>query len=122
MLIEHMKQGLSFDAFGAVVNVTRKTLYNWTRAFPDFQESKEIGESHSRMVWEKMGMVLIARGGGNGSAATYIFNMKNRFGYRDIPKEIDEDEPQDQKPKLHKKATPADLAHLLKIARGEKKK
>lgn len=86
-LIEHMKAGLSFEAFGAVAHVGRRTLFDWLAAFPDFQAAKEIGESHSLIVWEKEGQAIVKHGGGPGSAAVWIFNMRNRFSWRDDPKE-----------------------------------
>ncbi len=119
LLIEHMKKGLSFEAFGAEVNVSSRTLYHWQNGFPEFREAHEVGLSHSRLVWERMGMVLVARGGGNGSAAVYIVNMKNRFGWRDAPK--DEPEALDAKEAV-KALTQAERMELLKIARPEKAK
>lgn len=113
-----MKTGLSFEAFGAEVNVSARTLMNWQKHFPDFREAHEIGMSHARLVWEKMSMVLIARGGGNGSAAVHIFNLKNRFGYRDIP----QDEPEAASgAEPARPVTLEEKLELLRIARGEKK-
>lgn len=94
MLIEHMRNGLSFKSFAGVAGVQRSTLYNWLDANPEFKEAKEIGEDLSLLFWEKMGIDnIINRSesfgnnqGGNSTslnATVWIFNMKNRFGWRD---------------------------------------
>lgn len=83
MLIEHMRQGLSFESFGALVPAGKQLLYSWLEEHPQFSHAKNIGEAHSRIFWENLGLSGI-RGEIQGfSAAVYIFNMKNRFLWRD---------------------------------------
>lgn len=43
LLIEHMSNGYSFEAFGGVVRVSRQTLYTWVGKYKEFAEAKEIG-------------------------------------------------------------------------------
>ena len=43
MLITHMAQGHSFQSFGAIAKVSRRTLFNWIHQHNDFKEAKEIG-------------------------------------------------------------------------------
>lgn len=90
MLIEHMRQGFSFDSFPATVfeetkgaiRVSKASLYIWEKKYPDFLDAKSIGTSLSFNKWEKMAQdALIA--GTPFNAAVWIFNMKNRFGWRD---------------------------------------
>ena len=47
MLIEHMKKGYSFESFGADAHCSRKTLFNWLEAYPEFNEAKNIAENYS---------------------------------------------------------------------------
>jgi len=83
MLISHMAQGFSFDSFGAEINKTRDTLYRWEKRYPEFKEAKQLGFVLCRKWWENLG-----RGGAAGkiknfNAAVWIFNMKNRFAWKD---------------------------------------
>jgi transposase-like protein len=82
-LVNHGKQGLSFEAFAGEVGVCKDTLYEWVRRHEKFSYSKRIAESHSRLFWEKL-TVMIATGKIQGaSAAITIFALKNRLGWRD---------------------------------------
>lgn len=77
LLIEHMSKGFSFEAFAALVNASKQTVYNWTEQFPEFMDAKEIAFERSRLFWERVGIDIAVKGEGNATA--YIFNMKNRF-------------------------------------------
>jgi len=90
LLVVHMMQGFSFDSFPAtiyeetkgVIRVTKPTLYAWEKKYPDFLNAKSIGTSLSFKKWEKIAQdALVA--GTPFNAAVWIFNMKNRFGWRD---------------------------------------
>lgn len=81
MLVEHMKGGLSFEAFGAKVDCAEQTLYNWRDAHPEFMESYKKGLAYSLEHWEEMGHDMVLAGQGN--SAVWIFNMKNRFKWKD---------------------------------------
>ncbi len=81
-LIEHMAKGYSFETFGASVGVWTSSTYLWLK-HPKFSEAKKEGEARCRLWWEKLGM-----GGASGhlknfNAAAWIFNMKNRFHWKD---------------------------------------
>lgn len=97
-LIEHMKEGHSFETFGAIVGKSKVTLYNWCEAHPDFKEAKEKGEVLSEHWWWKKGMdhLVTYDKEVKFNAAVWIFTMKCRFGHRDgseKPKEIPDDTP-----------------------------
>ena len=93
MVIDHMATGLSFEAFAAVIGVAKETLYTWVDKHPEFMDAKKEAFEKSRLFWEKVG-VGQATGEIKGSSTTWIFNMKNRFGYRDkIEVSGDEDKP-----------------------------
>jgi len=62
-LIEHMKEGGSFESFGAAIGekygwdyaVCRKTLYLWADAQPDFLHAKGVGKEASLRWFENTG-------------------------------------------------------------------
>lgn len=82
MLIDHMKQGNSFESFGAVADCAESTLYVWRDANPEFSEAYKRGSAYSRKFWEDLGIVGTVEGK-NFNATTWIFNMKNRFKWTD---------------------------------------
>lgn len=83
MLVQHMAGGLSFESFAAVIGTHRDTLYDWEHSHPEFSDAKKRAVESGRIFWEKMGL-----GGMSGkikgfNSAVWIFNMKNRFKWRD---------------------------------------
>lgn len=86
-----MAQGLSFESFAGVLGVSDFCIENWARTHEDFHRAKTIGTQKSRLFWEKIGirgcLGLPVPGfeyqTGNFNAAVWIFNMKNRFKWRD---------------------------------------
>lgn len=91
MLIDHMSEGLSFESFGGVVGCCKETLYSWMRENPAFLDARKQGNEASRLLWEKIGIDGTVGKIKNFNAASYIFNKKNRFGWRDQRPE-DEDQ------------------------------
>src|SRR5690349_7812689 len=97
MLVGHMAQGLSYESFGGVVEVSKQTLYDWEKRHEEFRDAKDRGESQSRLFWEKAGInglhnETIKDGDGmtvtrSINATVWIFNMKNRFKWRDKTEE-----------------------------------
>lgn len=95
MLIDHMATGLSYEAFAGLIGVSKQTLYDWEKVNPDFLDAKGIGLERGRIFWETLGVKHIvnissSEGGKGGSSTTvalnstvWVFNMKNRFGWRD---------------------------------------
>ncbi len=83
MLVAHMAQGYSFEAFGADVEniATTSTLYLWAKEHEEFSEAKKKGEKLCRKFWETQGLVGMHTKGFN--ATVWIFNMKNRFKWTD---------------------------------------
>lgn len=88
MLINEMANGISMEAFAGIISITKKTLYEWFKEYPEFAEAKEIGIEKSRLFWEKLGITNIISESEKGfsrsiNSAVWVFNMKNRFGWRD---------------------------------------
>lgn len=120
MLIEHMREGYSFESFGGIVGKSKQTLYNWEKAFPEFLDAKKIGETASLLYWEKKGndgMHNECIKDADGATITrsvnptmWIFNMKNRHKWRD--KQPDEEST------APTSTIPTD--DLIKIIRGNK--
>lgn len=82
-IVDHMKRGLSIESFAGVIGVHKDTLYEWKATYPDFSDALKQGEAQSLLFWELLGI-----DGANGkipnfSASSFIFNMKNRFDWKD---------------------------------------
>lgn len=85
MVIEHMAQGLSFESFAGVVSTSKPTLYSWAEKNEEFLNAKRIGTEKCRVFWEKAGIKGLFLGKEEKfNAAVWVFNMKNRFGWRDV--------------------------------------
>jgi DNA-binding XRE family transcriptional regulator len=87
MLIKHMATGMSYESFGAEVNVGKTTIYEWEKQHPDWKEAKEIAMLKAHSFFEKR---LIAKTSGqkfnneNFDAklidnSCLIFALKTRF-------------------------------------------
>lgn len=101
LLIAHMESGLSFESFAAVIGVNRDTLYEWQKVHSDFSDSKRVAMDKNLIFWEKAGIEGLfneteynEKGKPEKSkslnSTIWIFNMKNRHGWRDRqPDEVD---------------------------------
>ena len=78
-LIDHMATGLSFETFGATIDVACSTVYKWVDDYPDFSEAKKKAEAKCRVFWERMGTGIAAGKLKNGNSGVWIYNMKCRF-------------------------------------------
>lgn len=107
-LIEHMKQGLSFESFSAIIGVNQDTLHEWSKnpkKYAGFLDAKKEAFAHARLFWEKLGIdglyTTVTYDGENRkveksiNATIWIFNMKNRFGWKDRVEFTDDDEIED---------------------------
>lgn len=85
MLISHMAQGLSFESFAAVIKVNRDTLYEWEKIYPEFSDTKKEALEQCLLFWENLGIknIINMPEGGSLNSAVWVFNMKNRFKWRD---------------------------------------
>lgn len=111
LLLDHMEKGYSFESFAGVVRKSKQTIYDWTEANAEFLDAKKVGLELSRLYWERKaidhmngvvskedvklirgaiednqdtgGPVTIKIDAGYFNNTLWIFNMKNRFGWRD---------------------------------------
>lgn len=87
MLIKHMSEGLSFESFAAVAKVNRDTLYEWLKAHEEFREAKAEGLAENLLFYEKTGRAGMLGKLPGFNITAWIFNMKNRHGWRDRQKD-----------------------------------
>lgn len=81
-LIKHMAMGLSYETFGATINVAQSTVYLWEK-HPEFSEAKKEGFDKSRLFWERLGTAGAMGKIKNFNVTAWIFSMKNRFKWTD---------------------------------------
>ena len=81
MLVVHMAEGLSFESFAGAIGVDRDTIYEWVSAHEEFSDAKKDGAARSQLFWERIGVEGMVNDSIN--ATLWIFNMKNRFKWRD---------------------------------------
>lgn len=81
-LVDHMSQGFSYESFSAVIGTCRSTLYNWEKSHPEFLDAKKRAFDACQLRWESMCIDTIFESKGLNTPA-WIFNMKNRFGWKD---------------------------------------
>lgn len=89
LLVEDMARGYSYEAFAGLIKVHVDTLYEWEKIHPEFSDAKKAAVAQGRRTWEGWGMdglwTMTSKEEGSRSmnATLWIFNMKNRFGWRD---------------------------------------
>lgn len=79
---EMFKNGSSVTEVSQLLGINRKTFYEWAKTYPDFAEAFEEGKINSEAWWMKLGREA-ATGKRPINPAIWIFNMKNRFKWRD---------------------------------------
>lgn len=93
MLIKHMAEGYSFESFAGTIDCGRETIYGWERLHEEFSDAKKVGFARNQLFWEKKGHEgLWSDKSASFNSTVWIFNMKNRHGWRDKTKEEAEDE------------------------------
>ena len=55
-IIEHCREGFSFESFAGLIGVHVDTLYEWEKVHKEFSESKKIAAAVSLYKWEKTGI------------------------------------------------------------------
>jgi transposase-like protein len=76
-LVLDMRQGYSIGAFAGKIGVSRLTIDNWRRQFPDFADAVARGLSHRQRQWEEKAMGFGFGEKEKGSATILIFGLRN---------------------------------------------
>lgn len=79
--INVMKRGFSKEAVAGHLHISKDTLYRWVNKHKEFSDAIKRGVEYSRIFWEELGIEMVTAGQGNSTA--WIFNMKNRFSWKD---------------------------------------
>jgi len=66
----------------ASLDITKDTFFQWVKQYPRFSDSYKKGQDLSEAWWTKMGRIA-SIGKAKIQPATWIFNMKNRFKWKD---------------------------------------
>ena len=92
-VINLMKKGYSQDVISAHLGITINVFHKWMNK-GEFRMAVEEGKKYSQLWWETQGIRAVQGEIKGFNSAVWIFNMKNRFGWRD-KQEItgDEDKP-----------------------------
>lgn len=76
---EFMAKGYSITAFAGEIGVTKTTIYDWSRARPEFGLALDRGRAKRALFWEGT-LIALATGtckGEKASAIAAIFALKN---------------------------------------------
>ena len=84
-LIDHMASGLSFESFAATIGTSRRVLYIWRDAHPEFLHALEAGRDAHLLMMEKIGQGHMVEHyqGPKMNTALYKLFMANIHGWRE---------------------------------------
>lgn len=85
LAIKFMDKGYSKYALAGKLRVSRDTIYEWCKNYPEFSDCIKRGEARSILFWETKGLEALEGKVKHFPNSLYIFVMKSRFGYRDNP-------------------------------------
>lgn len=83
LVIKLMKKGRSKLFVAGKLSISRDTLYEWCRKYPEFSDTIKVGEMMSYAYWEDIGMKAMMGKYKGFRPSLWIFTMKARFGWRD---------------------------------------
>ena len=82
-LIDFMAQGYSFRSFACdIPGVSSDAMHVWATKHPDFAQAKAKAQDKYFKYWEDLGKRGVNGEVKNFNAVAWIFNMKNRFQWR----------------------------------------
>lgn len=81
-IIELGKQGGSKAEVMALLNLSRNAFYALLKRDEDFAHADEMRDVYAEAWWTRKGREM-AVGEVDGNTGAWVFNMKNRFGWRD---------------------------------------
>lgn len=85
VVIDFMDKGYSKEATAGHLSISKYTLYEWIKKYPDFANAVHIGETKSQVTWEKKAVdhAVHTKDGKRLDSRIYALQMKNRFGWSD---------------------------------------
>lgn len=93
-MVEHLSKGYSKIASAGLCGICKTSMWRWEKKFPAFRNAIKRGETLSQIHWEEIAMKNQVEEfrGDKLNAAVWIFNMRNRFNWRNDPLPEQEDE------------------------------
>ena len=82
VLADRFRGGESVAEVCLVLGICRTSFYKACDLSPEFKAAYEIGKEYSEAWWTKLGRAGAA-GKVNIQPATWVFNMKNKFKWKD---------------------------------------
>jgi len=84
VVIREMAKGYSFMAACGHIGISYETGLKWCKEINAMSQARKKGESLSAIFWEKKAVDHVVTGASTVfNQAVWVFNMKNRFGWRD---------------------------------------
>ena len=76
-----LSKGYSKEAVAGRIGISKQCFYEWVQKYEDFGDAVQRGESASQYYWEELGMRGTLGEIKGFNASSWMFNMKNRFGW-----------------------------------------
>lgn len=89
-LPEMFSEGQDVAEVTAKLGITHETFKKWVREKPEFADAYAKGKALSKAWWLTLGRES-AKGNVDAPPSYWVFNMKNKFGWRDNPPEEQRD-------------------------------
>lgn len=85
VVIDYMERGYSKEACAGAIGISKQTLYDWAKKYPEFLDAISIGEARSQLFWESMAVdyTVHSKNGKQINGQVYGLNMRNRFNWSD---------------------------------------
>ncbi|MNY26405.1 hypothetical protein D3C86_1602520 [compost metagenome] len=81
VMLDLAAEGASELEVRTTIGISADLWYRWVEEEPEFSATVKDCKALCEMWWERQGRKLST--GAKGNAVVWIFNMKNRFGWRD---------------------------------------
>jgi hypothetical protein len=83
MLIEHMANGYSIEAFAGKLRVSKQSIYTWFDKHPRFMDARKKGDMALQFFYENVGIMAMMGDIKNFNLGAWIWLTKNRLGWKD---------------------------------------
>lgn len=83
-IINFMQTGKSLTAFAAHIDVSKDTIYEWSKVHPEFSDALAIAKTKCEAFWEQKGIEgLFIEKDKRLNTSLWTFYMKCRFGWKE---------------------------------------